>query len=78
LLSPGFANLSFAPLAAFEAVNQLLAEPYYEPHVVSPGGGPIVNSFGMIVQSERAERRIHTGRGGLARWTAFDNSLDVR
>jgi transcriptional regulator GlxA family with amidase domain len=55
LLSPGFANLSFAPLAAFEAVNQLLAEPYYEPHVVSPGGGPLVNSFGMIVQTERAE-----------------------
>ncbi len=54
LLSPGFANLSFAPLAAFEAANAILAEPHYEPHVVSPNGGAIVNSFGMIVQTERA------------------------
>jgi hypothetical protein len=36
LLSPGSANLSFAPLAAFEAANAMLAEPYYESHVVSP------------------------------------------
>lgn len=33
----------------------MLAEPYYEPHVVSPNGGGMVNSFGMIVQTERAE-----------------------
>jgi len=32
----------------------MLAEPHYEPHVVSPNGGGIVNSFGMIVQTERA------------------------
>jgi transcriptional regulator GlxA family with amidase domain len=55
LLSPGFANLSFAPLSAFEAANTILAEPYYEPHVVTPSGGPLVNSFGMIVETERAE-----------------------
>ncbi len=55
LLSPGFANLSFAPLAAFEAVNTMLGQPRYEPHVVSPGGGVIVNSFGMAIQTERAE-----------------------
>jgi hypothetical protein len=54
LLSPGFANLSFAPLAAFETAN-LIAEPFYELHVVSPNGGPIENSFGMVVQTERAE-----------------------
>lgn len=55
LLSPGFANLSFAPLAAFEAVNTMLGQPRYEPHVVSPGGGVIVNSFGMAIKTERAE-----------------------
>ena len=55
MLSPGFANLSFAPLAAFEAANTMLPEPYYEPHVVSPSGGAMVNSFGMIVQTERGE-----------------------
>ncbi len=53
LLSPGFANLSFAPLAAFEAANAMLAQPYYEPHVVSPVGGPLANSFGMVVQTEK-------------------------
>src|ERR1700739_4916513 len=41
LLSPGFANLSFAPLSAFEAANTILAEPFYEPHVVTPSGGPL-------------------------------------
>ena len=30
MFSPGFANFSFAPLAAFEAANLALAEPYYE------------------------------------------------
>jgi len=35
-------------LAAFEAANAMLAEPYYEPHVVSPNGGGMVNSFGMM------------------------------
>lgn len=31
------------------------AEPYYEPHVVSVGGGLVANSFGMATQTERAE-----------------------
>src|SRR6201998_1261482 len=55
LLPPRFANLSFAPLAVFEAANMMLGEPYYEPHVVSPRGGLVVNSFGMATQTERAD-----------------------
>jgi transcriptional regulator GlxA family with amidase domain len=55
LLPPGFANLSFATLAVFEAVNMISAEPCYEPHVVSVRGGPVANSFGMATQTERAE-----------------------
>ncbi len=31
------------------------AEPSYEPHVVSVIGGPVANSFGMLIQTERAE-----------------------
>ena len=54
LLPPGFATLSFAPLCAFEAANVALGEPHYEVHVVSPAGGPIVNSFGTQVETERA------------------------
>ena len=55
LLPPRFANLSFAPLAVFEAANMMLGEPYYEPHVVSANGGLVVNSFGMATQTERAD-----------------------
>jgi transcriptional regulator GlxA family with amidase domain len=55
LLPPGFATLSFAPLAVFEAVNMMLGEPYYEPHLISVSGGLVVNSFGMATQTERAD-----------------------
>src|ERR1700739_2049229 len=55
LLPPRFANLSFAPLAVFEAANMMLGEPYYEPHVVPPRGGLVFNSFGMATQTERAD-----------------------
>lgn len=54
LIPPGFANLSFAPLSVFEAANQALPQPHYEPHVVSISGGLVTNSFGMAVQTERA------------------------
>jgi transcriptional regulator GlxA family with amidase domain len=33
----------------------MLGEPYYEPHVVSVSGGPVINSFGMAMQTERAD-----------------------
>jgi len=55
LLPPDFGNLSFATLAAFEAANWILDEPYYEQHVVSVRGGLVVNAFGMAAQTERAE-----------------------
>jgi transcriptional regulator GlxA family with amidase domain len=46
--------LSFAPLAVFEAANMILQEPFYELHVVSALGGPIQNSFGMMVETKPA------------------------
>jgi transcriptional regulator GlxA family with amidase domain len=54
LLPDGFANFSFAPLAVFEAANVILREPLYKVHVVSIAGGPLRNSFGMTVETERA------------------------
>src|SRR5712671_2588803 len=55
LVPPSFANLSFAALAVFDAANLMLGEVYYEQHVVSVSGGSVANSFGMAVQTERAE-----------------------
>jgi transcriptional regulator GlxA family with amidase domain len=55
LLPPRFANLSFAPLAAFEAANLVLGEGFYDLHVVSASGGQIVNSLGMHVETERGD-----------------------
>ena len=55
LVPPSFASLSFAPLAVFDAANLMLGEVYYEQHVVSVSGGSVTNSFGMAVQTERAE-----------------------
>jgi len=52
LLPPRFANLSFAPLAAFETANMVLGEEFYRLHVVSASGGSIANSFGMRVETE--------------------------
>ena len=55
LLPEGFANLSFAPLAVFEAANMILDKPFYELHVISVAGGRVVNSFGMAAETEQAE-----------------------
>ncbi len=55
LLPEGFATLSFAPLAVFEAANMVLAEPFYELHLVSDVGGRVANSFGVATETERAE-----------------------
>ncbi|HEY4404286.1 MAG TPA: GlxA family transcriptional regulator [Xanthobacteraceae bacterium] len=55
LLPPRFANLSFAPLAVFEAANMVLGEGLYDMHVVSASGGQILNSFGMRVETERGD-----------------------
>jgi transcriptional regulator GlxA family with amidase domain len=54
LLPPGFAILSFAPLASFEAANMVLGKSYYDLHVVSSKGGALRNSFGMMVKTECA------------------------
>ncbi|HEY2835401.1 MAG TPA: AraC family transcriptional regulator [Rhizomicrobium sp.] len=55
LLPEGFANFSFAPLAVFEAANVILAEPLYQVRVLSIAGGSLHNSFGMTVETERAD-----------------------
>ena len=52
LLPDGFATLSFAPLAAFEAANLVLGERFYDVHVTSVAGGRLANSFGMEVETE--------------------------
>jgi len=52
LVPDGFATLSFAPLAAFEAANLVLGEPFYDVHVTSVAGGRVANSFGMGVDTE--------------------------
>ncbi|HEX4160495.1 MAG TPA: GlxA family transcriptional regulator [Rhizomicrobium sp.] len=54
LLPPGFAVLSFAPLATFEAVNMVLGKTHYDVHVVSSKGGALLNSFGMTIKTQRA------------------------
>ena len=46
LVPEGFATLSFAPLAAFEAANMVLGESFYDVHVTSVTGGRVANSFG--------------------------------
>ena len=45
--------LSFAPLSAFEIANMAMGEAVYEVHVVSEAGGPVPNSFGMAMATER-------------------------
>src|SRR5258708_36964336 len=45
--------LSFAPLSAFEIANMAMGEAAYEVHVVSEAGGPVLNSFGMAMATER-------------------------
>jgi transcriptional regulator GlxA family with amidase domain len=55
LLPPRFANLNFAPLAAFETANMVLGEKFYDMHLVSPAGGQIVNSIGTHVGTERGD-----------------------
>jgi hypothetical protein len=52
LVPDGFATLSFAPLAAFEAANLVLGERFYDVHVTSVAGGRVANSFGMEVDTE--------------------------
>ncbi len=52
LLSPGFATLSFAPLAVFEAANMVVGEDLYDVHVVTPTGGSLRNSFGMAIETQ--------------------------
>jgi len=52
LVPDGFATLSFAPLAVFEAANAILEEPFYEVHVASATGGRLANSFGMAIETE--------------------------
>jgi hypothetical protein len=47
LLPSRFANLSFAPLAAFETANMVLGEAFYDIHVVSAAGGQIA-TFGAF------------------------------
>lgn len=55
LLPVGFENLSFAPLAVFEAANIVLGETVYDLHVVSPLGELTPSSLGMEVKTKRLD-----------------------
>jgi transcriptional regulator GlxA family with amidase domain len=55
LLPAGFENLSFAPLAVFEAANIVLGRTLYELHVVSPCGELTSSSLGMEVKTKRVD-----------------------
>jgi transcriptional regulator GlxA family with amidase domain len=54
LVTDGFGVTSFTPLSVFEAANEVLESPLYDIHVLSMAGGPVSNSFGMKVMTERA------------------------
>ena len=54
LVTNGFCVTSFTPLSVFEAANEVLESPLYDIHVLSMVGGPVSNSFGMKVMTERA------------------------
>lgn len=45
--------MSFAPLSAFEIANLAMGEAVYEVHVASEAGGPVRNSFGMAMTTQR-------------------------
>ncbi|WP_207461567.1 GlxA family transcriptional regulator [Azospirillum sp. SYSU D00513] len=49
LVLPGFQNMCFAALSAFEVANRKTAQPAYGLHVVSERGGPVPCSMGMEV-----------------------------
>lgn len=53
LLPPGFAVLSFAPLAVFEAANMTTGQAFYEVTALSLDGSPVKSSFGMEMATER-------------------------
>src|SRR5258708_4903490 len=55
LLPAGFENLSFAPLAVFEAANIVLGKTLYDLHVVSPLGELTSSSLGMEVKTKRLD-----------------------
>ena len=55
LLPAGFENLSFAPLAVFEAANIVLGKTLYDLHVVSPLGELTSSSLGMEVKTKRVD-----------------------
>ena len=53
IVPPGFQVMSFAPLSVFEIANTLLDAPSYDVRLVSEMGGPVPNSFGVHVETER-------------------------
>jgi hypothetical protein len=63
LVPPSFANLSFAPLAVFDAANLMLGEVYYEQHVVSASYQPGV----VAVRRQSSQRsQLVSSRTNLA------------
>jgi len=57
VLPPGFQVMSFAPISVFEVANVVLGEALYEVHALSPAGGRIPNTFGMMIDTEPLAKR---------------------
>lgn len=50
-LPPGFQVMSLAPIAAFEHANVAAGKPLYGFRLLSDGGGPVPNSFGVPIET---------------------------
>ncbi|MUV15246.1 GlxA family transcriptional regulator [Noviluteimonas gilva] len=56
-LPPGFQIMGLAPVSAFELANTVAREPLYEIRLLSENGGPLVNSFGVSVDTRALSRQ---------------------
>jgi transcriptional regulator GlxA family with amidase domain len=53
VVSPRFQMMIFAGLSVFEIANVAAGKKLYDIHVVSEGGGPVSNSLGISIDTER-------------------------
>jgi transcriptional regulator GlxA family with amidase domain len=55
---PGFQMMVFASLSVFEIANVVARDKLYDIHVVSEGGGPVLNSLEFSINTERFDTRV--------------------
>lgn len=65
---PGYQVMSFAALTVFELANGQSAEPLYDVHILSEGGGMVRTSVGMTIGSQPFDKTVYdtliVGGGG--------------